>query len=447
MLLGMKHFYTVAARWTLCLALPLLAACGTSSDGEARFARASVNSSGNQANAASTLPAFAGGGSLVSFTSDASLLIPNDSNGFADVFRYHRTLGQVIRVSVPNTATQANGGSGASTISDDGNVVAFESDATNLVSTITDANGFTDIYLRNVNTSATERISVAALNADPDGASTAPAMNDSGSLVAFVSDATNLDVIPADTNGVSDVFLYNRAPSSTNRTTRISLTNTGVQANGNSFAPAMNSSGTLIAFVSDASDLVVNDTNGLTDIFLRDTFAIPPTTTRLSVGPLGVEGDAAVEPHVSIDDSGQLVVFASAATNLVNNDSNGVIDVFLRDRTAGTTTRLSLGFNGESNGDSTVPTISGNGRWVVFESVASNLVPNDTGGTRDIFQYDRLTGVTTRITEGLGGFEPDGASIHPVIDDLGEHVAFSSVATNLVDSDSNGVSDVFVFDE
>ena len=184
-------------------------------------------------------------------------------------------------------------------------------------------------------------------------------------------------------------------------TTRLSVGPNGAQADGRSFVPALSADGRFAAFYSDATNLVTGDTNNARDVFLRDLQS--GETTRVSVGPAAVEANGdSFEPAISAD--GRFVAFSSAATNLVAGDSNDVNDVFVRDRLANTTTRVSVGLAGaNANGGSDAPSISADGRYVAFTSAATNLVDGDTNGQRDAFVFDRQTGVTTLASLSFTG--------------------------------------------
>jgi len=197
-----------------------------------------------------------------------------------------------------------------------------------------------------------------------------------------------------------------------------------------------------VVFESDASNLVPGDTNGRYDIFLRDRQT--DTTTRLSVSSAGTQGnDSSLAPSISAD--GRYVVFESDASNLVPGDTNGRYDIFLRDRQTGTTTRLNVSSTGtQGNGVSGRPSISADGRYVAFNSDASNLVPGDTNGRNDIFLRDRQTGTTTRLSVSSTGVQGDGHSYDPFISADGRYVAFNSHATTLVPGDTNGKQDIFL---
>src|SRR5215813_8861590 len=185
-------------------------------------------------------------------------------------------------------------------------------------------------------------------------------------------------------------------PVAAGSTTRVSVDSAHRQANGPSSAAAISADGRFVAFESNATNLVPGDTNGLTDIFVNDHGA--GGTIRASVDSLGRQANGpSFNPAISAD--GRFVAFESDATNLVAGDTNGKRDVFVHDVTAGTTVRVSVDSLGrQSNGPSFNPAITGDGRFVAFESDATNLAPGDTNRFRDIFVRDRQSGTTTRVS-------------------------------------------------
>jgi Tol biopolymer transport system component len=172
----------------------------------------------------------------------------------------------------------------------------------------------------------------------------------------------------------------------------------------------------------------------------------PGVTTRASVSSAGEQADgSSFAPSVSED--GRYLAFASAASNLVPSDENGVIDVFVRDRLAETTERVSIATDGaEANGRSDAAKISRNGRFVAFQSAATNLIESDGNARDDVFVHDRDTGVTERVSRAIDGGDPDSTSLVDSISDDGRYIGFWSGASNLIDDDGNGTWDSFVFD-
>ena len=285
----------------------------------------------------------------------------------------------------------------------------------------------------------TERVSVDSLEAQANNASDSPSISAYGRHVAFESFASNL--VTGDTNGFVDIFVRDRQGDTTER---VSVDSAGAQGNGDSFEASISADGRYVAFESSATNLVSGDTNGRVDVFVRDRQT--GTTERVSVDSAGAQGNGdSLARALSAD--GRYVAFRSVATNLVSGDTNGVQDVFLRDRQAGTTERVSIDSAGvQGNGDSSSPSISSDGRYVVFRSAATNLVSGDTSGWRDIFLRDRQSGTTERVSVDSLGAQGNGSSQYPSISADGRYVAFHSYATNLVSGDTNGAFDVLVRD-
>lgn len=340
-----------------------------------------------------------------------------------------------------NGAVGNNSSNGVATNSD-GNVVVFYSDANNLV--VGDSNQLRDIFLHDRNAGTTERLSVSSSGEQANGPSHAtggsPGVSADGQVVAFYSDATNL--VAGDTNAQPDVFVRLRAGNSTER---VSVATDGTQGNGPSVNPSISADGRFVAFQSRASNLVSNDTNNAADIFVRDR--ANNTTERICDGTQ--PNRFSFTPSISAD--GRFVAFASAATNLVPDDTNSHLDIFVCDRSTGNIERVSIGNlpgggTVQGDGDSILPAISGNGLVVGFKSLADNLVPNDANNVVDVFVRDRTANVTERISVSIIDGDANDFSFPPSLNNDGRFVGFGSFATNLVPSDGNVTSDVFVRD-
>jgi Tol biopolymer transport system component len=346
--------------------------------------------------------------------------------------------GSMTRVSVDSLGVEGDNDSFASSISGDGRYVAFSSDASNLVAG--DNNGATDIFLYDRDTGVTERVSMASAGGESDSYSDSPSISSDGRYVTFASNASNL--VAGDTNGVEDIFVHDRV---TGTTERVSVANDGGESFGPSFTPSISSDGRYVTFASYASNLVDGgDANVAADIFVRDVFN--GTTERVSVASGGGDSNnPSSDPSISAD--GRYVAFSSDASNLVAGDGNGWGDIFVYDRDTQQTIRVSLDSDGnQSNQGSFTPSISSDGHYVAFSSYASNLVAGDTNGAEDIFVRDIVNGTTERISvDSLGG-NSDGGSYDPSISSDGRYVTFASDATNLVAGDTNGSSDIFVYD-
>ena len=228
-------------------------------------------------------------------------------------------------------------------------------------------------------------------------------------------------------------------------TTLVSVNSSGEKANGASLRNSISADGNYIVFQSYADNLVDNDTDGFTDIFIHDR--ITQKTERVSVSSTGVEGNGNSE-FSAVSANGRYVVFNSNASNLVQDDTNGVMDIFVHDRQTGETTRVtaSVPDGTQANFLSGVPAISSNGRYIAFSSYASNLDPNCLYNHTDVFLHDRQTGTTTCITKAYNGSPSNGASGGPSLSEDGRLVSFSSASSNLVSNDNNNQGDVFVFD-
>lgn len=402
--------------------------------------RVSIATGGAQGNNASRSASMSADGRYIAFISAAANLVGGDGNGANDVFRRDRTTGQTTRVSVTDAGAEGNGDSYDPAISADGLFVAFTSAADNLVPAGGDTNAATDVFVRDCAAGTTERVSVATGGTEANGNSWGAAISADGRFVAFASAADNL--VGADTNGTFDVFVRDRQLGTTER---VSVSTGGGQSDGTSTAPSMSADGQLITFDSDATNLIGGDLNTTWDVFVHDRGA--NTTTCVSLTGAGAVGDGqSVGGAISAD--GRYVLFQSQATNLVADDVNGVCDVFLRDRQTGATERISVSSSGlEADDDSSLHGgrhISADGRYVVFESDATNLVLGDTNSWTDVFLRDRQEGLTTRASLALDWNQPNGNSAASSISSDGQTVVYDADASNLVNNDSNGTQDVFV---
>lgn len=360
-------------------------------------------------------------------------------------------VGSILRGSTGAKNIEGNSDSGNCSLSQDGNLLAFVSAASTLVSG--DTNNSNDVFLRNISSDTTQRLSVNLENSqegDNDSGGqvlsydTRVAIAPNGRYVVYHSRATNL--VSGDSNGFTDIFLYDTTLATQQI---VSLPNAGLgsSADGDSFEPSISDDGNLIVFKSDATNLVSSDTNSVTDIFLRNVSA--GTTTRISVGVGNVQSNGfSGEPEISGD--GKFVVFASFADNLVAGDTNGQRDVFLAEIATGQITRVSVSSQGvEADNESHLASISSDGRYVTFASSATNLVSDDTNGFSDVFVYDRQTASTVRVSVGSNGEQGNndaGASVfdRPVIARDGKNVLFRSNADNLVSGDTNNMEDIFI---
>jgi Tol biopolymer transport system component len=399
--------------------------------------RISVGDNDTEGDGNSFNPLISADGRYVAFRSEASNLVSGDTNGEFDIFVYDTVANTTRRVSVGDNGIQGNGSSFSPFISADGRYVAFMSLASNLVSG--DTNGTPDIFVYDTAANTTRRVSVDDNGIEGNDFSFNPSISADGRYVVFESDASNL--VSGDTNGTFDIFVYDTVA---NTTRRVSVDDNGTQGNDFSFLSSISADGRYVAFGSDASNLVSGDTNNTQDIFVYDTVA---NTTRLvSVDDNGIQGNSfSFNPSISAD--GRYVAFESNADNLVSGDTNNSWDTFVHDTVANTTRRVSVNDNGiEGNRDSFSPSISVDGRYVAFWSSADNLVSGDSNDAPDTFVHDTVANTTRRVSVGDNDTQMIGISTSPSISADGRYVAFDSSASNLVSGDTNGTSDIFVYD-
>ena len=399
--------------------------------------RVSVGSGGVPGNGVSYLLSISSDGRYVAFVSEASNLVAGDTNSVEDVFVADRLARTTERISVRSDGTEGNASSTQPWISADGRFVAFVSNATNLVSG--DTNGFVDVFVHDRLQHTTERVSVSSAGGQTDDLSWPASISADGRFVSFWSDARNL--VPGDTNSFPDSFVHDRQSGSTER---VSVGSGGQQGNGGSEGSSLSADSRFVAFDSEADTLVAGDTNGESDVFVRDR--ANGTTELVSVNSAGIQGNGGSgSPSLSAD--GRFVAFISVATNLDPLDTNPDLDVFVRDLQAGVTQLASVSTAGvPGNGESDQPAISSDGRFVQFESSATNLVPGDTNAAYDVFVRD-LTGHTTkRVSVSSNGTEANAFSYGAAISGNGRLASFWSGATNLVRRDVEGWVDGFVHD-
>ncbi len=458
-------------------------------------------------------PDVSADGRWVAYVAAADDLVANDSNGEADVMLYDAAAETTRLVSELPGGEQGNGPSRAPVfVSDDGQFVAFRSSATNLTTSATPG-----VFLRNMRSGAVEQV--------PDANGTY-AMSGDARYVAFESSsALTLD----DTNGVADIYVHDRALGST---VRANVTEGGVQGNAPSIKPALSAGGQFVIYQSRASNLSVDtrvsvekilrsqnplfvpdtdgdgvrndveasvgtdetvpdtDGDGLTDFeelnydadpFAYDAtgdtnplvadsdrdgqpdggevaFASDPLSSAsradvklLSSNRLGVVGDDDVSRAAQLSGDGRLVVFQSSAGNLVPDDTNGVADIFVRDTITGSIRRVSTGSSGQqADGFSAEPDISADGRYVVFQSQAGNLLGEAEAGPQadKIYRKDLASGELLLVSRNAQDEPADGLNTRPSINANGRYVAFQSTALNLVSATDENLrdEDIFVVD-
>jgi Tol biopolymer transport system component len=406
--------------------------------------RVSVSSSSSQANDRSVgRPAISADGNLVAFDSTATNLVPGVTNGQDNVYVRDRAGGATELVSVTSSGNEPNGASSEPDLSGDGRFVAFETAATNLVPGGPNA----EIVVFDRLTHTTTPVSVAGKKA-ADGQN--PSISDDGRYVAFQSNSP--DLAPGHKASGNPPYIYVRDLVN-QKTELVSVNSAGKPVGDFSRNPVISGDGRYVAF---QSSFVAGTTNGTSDVFVHDLQT--GSTVLVSVNSAGVPADRGDASDPGISSDGRYIVFDAAAQNLVPDDTNQAQDVFVHDMLTGQTTRISVDSVGNQANDSSDqvsvgPQISGDGRHVTFESAATNLVRNDTntcpnafqplfnfaasGQCPDVFVHDLQTGATTRASVDSNGNQADGPSTDPAVNADGSVVAFLSFATNLVPNDTN----------
>ena len=424
--------------------------------------RISIGTLGQEANRDCFASSVSGDGTLVAFETDATSLTVPATNGFRHILLRDRSSGTTTCVSVNSSGAQGQDHSFRPSVSLNGRYVAFASEARNLASN--DFNGSDDIFVHDLVTGETFNVSVSSTGEQGDDDSCDPSISADGRMVVYQSEAPNL--VPGDTLGFWDVFVRDRQ---TTTTTRVSVSTAGAQGNGNSRSyndarSRVSPDGRFVVFESVATNLVFGDTNGVADIFVRDRdtdadglYDEPGSvsTVRVSVSSGGGQGNGkSSEP--SIASGGRFVAFRSSADNLVSNDSNGSYDIFVHDRDTDTdgvfdepgaisTIRVSVSSAGQQgNSDSHLPAICADGHSVAFQSWAGNLVGGDTNSAHDIFVHDMRTQETWRVSLRQNGGESGGACKNPAISSGGRFVTFR--ADSLVPDDLNSLQDIYLRD-
>ena len=396
--------------------------------------RISVASDGSEANGdtygASTSP----GGRYVAFNSLASNIEwPGGPTGHTHIYWKDRATNEIRFVSRVPSGNAGNEHSYRPDISWDGRLVAFYSYAKNLVPGT--SNAHPDVLLADVTTGVITLVSVSTNGGEANGGAYTPKLSGDGRFVAFSSLAT--DLVAGDTNQSMDVFVRDMLNGSTER---ISVATGGSQLNADSSDGSISGDGRFVAFKSDASNAIANDTNGAPDIFIRDRLL--GTTTLVSASSAGQQlAGVSLRPSISAD--GTLVAFSTDA-QLFSLDNNATLDAVVKDLTTGTLSVMSLIGGGAATpaDPSAVDDISPNGRYVVFSSDSGQIVSSDFNASTDAFRYDRTTGLVARMSLGANG-ETIGDSVAVNVADDGQTFFFSEGST-LVPNDSGLYVDVFV---
>ncbi len=407
----------------------------------------SLNNSGLQSISGSLNSTISEDGRFVVFESAANDLVADDNNNHVDIFVRDLRKNTTYLVSY-NTTNTSSGNSDSSnpTISTNGRFVAFESTATDLIAD--DLNNSADIFVRDLQTNTTFLVSKDVTGTtSADGGSFESSITADGRFIAFSSSAMNLTT-DISNNGELDISERNIFVHDTQTNTTI-LVNRNilgmVSENGASFAPSISADGRFVAFESTTADLVADDNNNRTDVFVRDLQTNTTIEVSRNVSDSALANGDSSNPTISAD--GRLVTFESTATDLVADDNNNRTDVFVRDLQTNTTIEVSRNVSDSAlaNGDSSNPTISADGRLVTFESTATDLVADDNNNRTDVFVRDLQTNTTIEVSRNVSDSAlANGDSSNPAISADGRFVAFESKATDLITNDTNQITtDIF----
>jgi len=413
---------------------------GPSSRAGGRTERISVSSSGSEGNERSNHPALSGNGRYVAFVSLASNLVHGAGGNRTDVFVRDRVAGTTRLVSVAADGSPGIGWSDTASISADGRYVVFESDASNLVAG--DTNDEYDIFVRDLRSRITERLSVSASGAQADEESFEPTISADGRYVAFGSFAHNL----TPSSGVFEgIYVKDRQTGAVELAT---VNSREEPANALPYSPQISATGRFVAFTWRARNLPRQHSE---DVYLRDR--LRGTTRLVSRVPRDQANSVSLQAEresfsCGVSDNGRYVAFTSNASNLVPGGTKNLRShIYLRDMRRGTTRLIDRGGDGlEAYGQAPNCALCGDSRFVAFVSGATNLVRGDINRNPDVFVWNRSTHriavVSINSTGGQANDAPDVWSL--AISDSGGVVAFASYADNLVAGDTTDNEDVFV---
>lgn len=410
----------------------------TRSEDEDNIKRLPVQPDGTEINSGSGPSTFSSDGKLIAY---ASITYTGGwyNNTRSDIFVYDTATGTNERINLAPDGKDANSQSGSPAISSDGSYVVFQSSATNLVPDKTD-NFSSDIFVRDLAADTTILVS-KGLDGKAAGHCTNPSIGGKdGKYISFESEAGNL--VPNDTNGRVDVFVYNM---DTKEIKCVSSTPNGASGNGYSYMSSLSSASDLIAFSSSSSNLLPDDTNGgegWNDVFVCNLDTDEIERVSLSYDGKQVSGSS---NSASISPDGRYVSFYSNGSSFVPDDTDRWADTFVYDRTNKTLERISVSADGQQgNSESYQAYLSMGGKYVVFFSYADNLVSGDTNGAPDVFIRNQATHEIKRLNIASDGAQANNHSYPAAITPDGKYVLITSVASNLVKGDVNNTTDTFM---
>lgn len=401
----------------------------------------SINDSGVFGNDASFTSATDTTGRYIVFASNANNFVPNIStNGKIQIYRKDTQTGEVQMVSTDNTGLVAALGFDCETprVSDDGRYVVFATRATNFGY----SGGHSQVYRKDMTTQSLVLVSRNAFSTAGNNDSFQPDISANGQYIVFASRANNLLNPSTDTNGVADIFFVDM--DTPTNIERVSVDTNGAQSNGASNNPKVNTSGQFVAFDSIATNLDTA-TNGLSQIYRRDRTT--PDTKLVSINDAGTDGGGNNSAIPDISGNGNLITFQSTAADLLASNTNGLSHIFLRNLSGSSTTQISRTASNEGNNDSSSASISVDGNYIAFESLATNLVTPNSSTISHVFIKNISNGFIEQLSvDDPGGASPtqgNGASGQPTVSADGRYVSFSSLAANFDTDDTNGLSDIY----
>jgi hypothetical protein len=399
------------------------------------LALASTSDAGVKGNRESREPQLSDDGNIVAFRSQSKNLDPHDTDGKDDVYVKNLATGDITLASTRKDGVKSNKPSEQATISADGSVVAFQSKATNLDGR--DVDDHWDVYVKNLVTGDLTLVSTATDGTKGNGDSDEPEISPDGTMVAFRTKSTNLTT--ADTDAIPDVYVKDLA---TGVTTLVSTDPSGVKGNAQSGRPSMSTDGSIIAFRSQATNLLAADRDSAFDIYVKTLAS--GTLALASSSATGANGNgSSTTPMLSAD--GDVVAFRTTATNLVAGDTDTTWDIDVKDLTTGAVTLASATATGtKSNGESVNPSLSADGTAVAFGTFATNLDVRDTDVYQDAYIKFLGSGALVLVSTAADGTKGNNQTFFPWASADGSYVAFRSAATNLVSQDHDTFGDVYV---
>ena len=380
----------------------------------------------------SNLGCVSADGRWVGFSADANL-VPEDTGNHTDAYVRDRLLGTTFLISVAMDGSSGNAFSGAAYLSSDASCVAFFSLASDMVAG--DTNNLTDLFVRDLKAKTTTRVSVASDGSQANGETTEASLSADGRWVAFMNGATNL--VPGDTNGTYDVFVHDRV---TGETTRVSLDHEGNESTRGGGLYSISADGRYVAF-SCYGVLDPLDINQYVDTYVHDRWTSKSKLAALTY--TGV-GSASGTSSGQLSGNGRYLAFSTSGTDVVPGDTNGKSDIFVRELVLGTTVRANVSSSGaQANNNCFDPAISADGRYVGFTTLATNLVSPPTNGAGHVFVKDLLTGAVSLKSVSSTGVPNNNFSQRVVLSADGSVTVWTSATDVLVPGDTNDAYDVF----